>query len=375
VASAVTSEELDYFDSKLAPELAPAIFNSKRSKGIKKSPGGSRPKIKFSREDFIALIEFKPPEMRNYSSKSKAEVREEQKILTDAVRAGFNLNLLRTRAESEGPKQLTLKEWGLLAGLKPNEIRRSVMNYTTAKNLLVTSNVGLIRKVIKDSPFLLSKASFNDLFQEGAIGLIRAAELFDPSKGYRFSTFAVSWIKGVLSNYSSETIKVPSRIKAIFNKMQSLKRARPKITYEKMAKLLDIEVEEVKEIWASVTAAKFTVNIDKQLNDNTNSGGGRGPMLSDSIIDEYESEKADKMLLNNDITTILQKYLNPKEQLVITLRFGLIDGEAKTLQQISSIFRVSREQVRGYERISLNKLRQVKEIETFREYLDHQMVI
>ena len=286
MASAVTSEELDYFDSKLAPELAPAIFNSKRSKGIKKSPGGSRPKIKFSREDFIALIEFKPPEMRNYSSKSKAEVREEQKILTDAVRAGFNLNLLRTRAESEGPKQLTLKEWGLLAGLKPNgefsgknlrsselcwmifffcnhnqqlflfntqhpfpslpfpslishtiiEIRRSVMNYTTAKNLLVTSNVGLIRKVIKDSPFLLSKASFNDLFQEGAIGLIRAAELFDPSKGYRFSTFAVSWIKGVLSNYSSETIKVPSRIKAIFNKMQSLKRARPKITYEKVSR-------------------------------------------------------------------------------------------------------------------------------------------
>ena len=65
-----------------------------------------------------------------------------------------------------------------------------------------------------------------------------------------------------------------------------------------MAKLLDIEVEEVKEIWASVTAAKFTVNIDKQLNDNTNSGGGRGPMLSDSIIDEYESEKADKMLVS-----------------------------------------------------------------------------
>merc|ERR1712087_728610 len=123
-----------------------------------------------------------------------------------------------------GSRSISRSEWAKLADLESaTQLRREVATYRRAKQLLVSANMGLVHTVVKKNYYDVRRTSgttYEELVQEGSLGLLRAAELFDPSRGIRFSTYATIWIKGQLSNSNvSEPVKLPQREKTKWNKI------------------------------------------------------------------------------------------------------------------------------------------------------------
>ncbi|KAL7463743.1 hypothetical protein ACHAXS_004107, partial [Conticribra weissflogii] len=181
------------------------------------APRQPEPKAKISRES------SEEDQRLQDKSSSKLLTREEEYRLAQAIQLGTHIHKLKATHESATGQPITKKQWAQLANLSsPNELRRIISSYRSAKQELVSSNMGLVHAVVKTyrRKARAKGISLEELVQEGSLGLIRAAELFDPAKGLRFSTYATIWIKGVLSNYSfDEMIALPNREKTKWNKI------------------------------------------------------------------------------------------------------------------------------------------------------------
>ena len=141
------------------------------------------------------------------------------------IQKGVALHKAKLELEATLNRDVTRQEWTEHAGLtSPKELRRQVSDYRRAKQLLVTANMGLVHSVVKQQLHASGTKmgiTYEELVQEGSLGLLRAAELFDPSRGLRFSTYATIWIKGTLSNsHVKEPIKLPEREKTKWNKIR-----------------------------------------------------------------------------------------------------------------------------------------------------------
>ena len=161
------------------------------------------------------------------SSSSTLLTREQEYALANTVQAGTHVHKLKAEYESTHSKPLSKREWAQLANMSPNELRKLISDYRTAKQALVSSNMGLVHAIVRSysRKARYRGVSMDELIQEGSLGLIRAAELFDPARGLRFSTYATIWIKGVLSNASSleDVITLPNRERVLWNKIRKVK--------------------------------------------------------------------------------------------------------------------------------------------------------
>jgi RNA polymerase primary sigma factor len=258
-------------------------------------------------------------------------------------------------------------EWGEAVGMTLHPFRHRLHLGRRAKDKMVQSNLRLVVSIAKK--YMNRGLSFQDLIQEGSLGLIRAAEKFDHEKGYKFSTYATWWIRQAITRAiadQSRTIRLPvhlyetiSRIKKT-TKLLSQEMGR-KPTEEEIATRMEMTIEKLRFIAKS---AQLPISLETPI------GKEEDSRLGDFIESDGETpeDQVSKNLLREDLESVLDT-LSPRERDVLKLRYGLDDGRMKTLEEIGQIFNVTRERIRQIEAKALRKLRHPNRNSVLKEYI------
>ena len=261
----------------------------------------------------------------------------------------------------DDPVKMYLKDIGkvpLLSSEEEKEIAKKVMQGDEfAKKKLRESNLRLVVSVAKKYVGKTSM-SFLDLIQEGNMGLLRAVDKFDYTKGFKFSTYATWWIRQAITRAmadQSRTIRIPVHMVETINKyvkvsrslMQKLGR---EATIEEIAKEMDLSVAKVMEIQRT---AQDPISLETPMGEEDDG------KMADVIVDESAKspiESATQTLLREQLLAVIDT-LTPREQEVIRQRYGLLDGKQKTLEEVGKEFSVTRERIRQIEAKALRKLK------------------
>ncbi len=270
------------------------------------------------------------------------------------------------------PVRMYLKEIGRIPLLTSDEefeyARRAVDGDEEAKRILAESNLRLVVSIAKR--YVGRGMLFLDLIQEGNIGLMKAVDKFDPEKGYKFSTYATWWIRQAITRALADqarTIRVPVHMVETINKLARVQRQltqdlNREPTDEEIAKKLGISVDKVREVYK---ISQDPVSLETPIGEEDDSH------LGDFIRDERTvspEEYATEELLKEELASVLLT-LTDREEKVLRLRFGLDDGQCRTLEEVGQIFGVTRERIRQIEAKALRKLRHPSRSRKLKDFL------
>ncbi len=273
----------------------------------------------------------------------------------------------------DDPVKIYLKEIGRVPLLTPEEERelaeKILQGDAAAKKRLSEANLRLVVSIAKR--YLGRGMQFLDLIQEGNLGLIKAVEKFDYTKGFKFSTYATWWIRQAITRAIADqarTIRIPVHMVETINKVkkassQLLHQNGHEPSAEEVAEALEMPVEKVREI---MRVAQEPVSLETPIGEEEDSH------LGDFIPDEDALEPADaasQTLLRELLDDVLAT-LTPREEKVLKLRFGLIDGRSRTLEEVGKEFNVTRERIRQIEAKALRKLRHPSRSKKLKDCLD-----
>jgi RNA polymerase primary sigma factor len=279
----------------------------------------------------------------------------------------LELERVRERLSEKLERTPLDSEWAEAVKLNLPTFRYRLHIGRRAKDKMVQSNLRLVVSIAKK--YMNRGLSFQDLIQEGSLGLIRAAEKFDHEKGYKFSTYATWWIRQAITRAiadQSRTIRLPvhlyetiSRIKKT-TKLLSQEMGR-KPTEEEIATRMEMTIEKLRFIAKS---AQLPISLETPI------GKEEDSRLGDFIESDGETpeDQVSKNLLREDLEKVLDS-LSPRERDVLRLRYGLDDGRMKTLEEIGQIFNVTRERIRQIEAKALRKLRHPNRNSVLKEYI------
>ncbi|NMB16478.1 MAG: RNA polymerase sigma factor RpoD [Firmicutes bacterium] len=273
----------------------------------------------------------------------------------------------------DDPVRMYLKEIGRVPLLTAEEevelAKRIEAGDMEAKRALAEANLRLVVSIAKR--YVGRGMLFLDLIQEGNLGLIKAVEKFDYTKGYKFSTYATWWIRQAITRSIADqarTIRIPVHMVETINKLVRVSRQLVQSlgrdpTPEEIAEQMDMPVERVREI---MRIAQEPVSLETPIGEEEDSH------LGDFIEDQEALAPADVasfVMLKEQLEEVLES-LTPREEKVLRLRFGLDDGRARTLEEVGQVFGVTRERIRQIEAKALRKLRHPSRSKKLKDFLE-----
>ena len=362
-AGRLTSKELsDALDNLgLSPDEVDAIYDQLEDLGIETAGDEFLPPLG---DDALPALE-ELEELEELSElEDLANIPEEEIVDTDAVAETFS---------TDDPVRMYLKEIGKVALLTPEEevalAARMAEGDQEAKRRMAEANLRLVVSIAKR--YVGRGMLFLDLIQEGNLGLIKAVDKFDYTKGYKFSTYATWWIRQAITRAIADqarTIRIPVHMVETINKVirvsrQLLQELGHDPSAEEIAEEMNLPVEKVREI---LKIAQEPVSLETPIGEEEDSH------LGDFIEDEGASEPSEAAsftLLKEQLMSVLDT-LTPREKKVLELRFGIIDGRTRTLEEVGKKFNVTRERIRQIEAKALRKLRHPSRSKKLRDFLN-----
>lgn len=301
------------------------------------------------------------------------EVEDEAEEDTEKDTDDKNIKVDTSKIDVEDPVKMYLKEIGKIPLLTREEevelAKRIEAGDELAKRELAEANLRLVVSIAKK--YIGRGMSFLDLIQEGNLGLIKAVEKFDYTKGYKFSTYATWWIRQSITRSIADqgrTIRVPVHMIENINKLTRIQRQLVQElgrepTPKEIAEQMDMEVDKVIDM---IRIAQKPISLETPIGEEEDSQ--LGDFIEDDHIESPDTVTT-QIMLKEQLLQVLDT-LTPREQQVLRLRFGLDDGRTRTLEEVGNVFDVTRERIRQIEAKALRKLKHPSRSRKLKDYLE-----
>ncbi len=330
-------------DEDMTESLPETLKNTRGSSGTRYDKG--------SNEDTVGAF-FK--EMARYPLLSA----EEEIELAYLVKFLMEAEEVRQKLQENLHRPPTKTEWAIALELdNERQLENRLYRGRTAKRKMIRSNLRLVVSIAKR--YLNRGVPFLDLIQEGAIGLNRAAEKFDPNKGYKFSTYAYWWIRQAITRTianDARTIRLPIHIVEKLNKLKKAQRIlkqdlQRNPNERELAEALEMTPEQLRQL---LQLRRQSLSLNHRV------GKGEDTELVDLLEDDdlqLPEDKMNEMMMRQEIFAVLSDVLTEREKDVISLRYGLATSQPYTLEEVGGMFNLSRERVRQIQTKAMRKLR------------------
>ncbi|KAL7120750.1 hypothetical protein ACP275_02G140900 [Erythranthe tilingii] len=306
--------------------------------------------------------------LRATTSSTRLLTASEEQVLSEGIQVLLKLERLQVELIERFGGEPSYSQWAAAAGVDQKTLREQINYGILCKDKMIKSNIRLVISIAKN--YQGAGMNLQDLVQEGCRGLVRGAEKFDATKGFKFSTYAHWWIKQAVRKSLSDqsrTIRLPFHmVEATYR----VKEARKQLYSENGRVPNDEEVAEatglsMKRLSAVMLTPKPPRSLDQKIGVNQD-------LKPSEVISDPEAETSEELLIKQfmkqDLADVLDS-LNPREKQVVKWRFGIEDGRMKTLQEIGELMGVSRERVRQIESCAFRKLKNKKRTKQLQQYV------